>query len=441
MKKYFVVSLLLSTLCFTGCGKQEKTLQSFIYKDEQTVFELHDVFTPPTIVAAFSDGTCEIIKSGVSFSGYNMDVVGDYTVTIEYLGLKDEYQISVIEQKYNEDSFLFETQLNEYDPLDIDLVEASEEDCSLSFDVRFSTGYYAVSADDGLFYSDYNEMLYTANDKISAMDRDSERPSYYEKLQKGQVSPDIIDNCYVGFDGSSYKTEIVIPRIVNRGEGNPDEVPYFIGLVNKIKSNFFEKTNNKIKTIYIPNTIEVIPEDAFVSGFSLEKIYCEAESKPSGWEDGWNNGVSVVWNYDIYDGNRSELETSHVFMKKSIYYENANYFIGYYPENSEQYPLIIEFVETRSDGKEYKRYIESTKTYTSTYYDSVGHDILGIRNFLSFNITVCRGSKIYFDSLVVHNILRADYNYINHEYVPNYDYPLNGRVTSRISSQYDYIEF
>ena len=49
-----------------------------------------------------------------------------------------------------------------------------------------------------------------------------------------------------------------------------------------------------LSNITIPATVTVISDSAFWSCPQL-KICCEAESKPEGWVDGWNNFIEVHW--------------------------------------------------------------------------------------------------------------------------------------------------
>ena len=107
--------------------------------------------------------------------------------------------------------------------------------------------------------------------------------------------------------------------------------------VKKIGSSFLDGTTNLktiiwsnnlkeiddlsgtgMETIIIPNTVEMIGSRAFLGSSNLTKvyipssvtkigtgafrdcnnnlvIYCEAESKPEGWDDNWNAGYPVVW--------------------------------------------------------------------------------------------------------------------------------------------------
>ena len=51
-----------------------------------------------------------------------------------------------------------------------------------------------------------------------------------------------------------------------------------------------------ITSIYIPASIVNVYYLAFVKNYNLSTIYCEAESKPSGWDSGWRNvDASVIW--------------------------------------------------------------------------------------------------------------------------------------------------
>ena len=57
-----------------------------------------------------------------------------------------------------------------------------------------------------------------------------------------------------------------------------------------------------LTSIYIPNSVTTIGDSAFFDCYNLT-IYCQASSKPSGWDSDWNySNCPVVWNttYDEY---------------------------------------------------------------------------------------------------------------------------------------------
>lgn len=64
--------------------------------------------------------------------------------------------------------------------------------------------------------------------------------------------------------------------------------------VTKIQGYAFSKRLDII-SVEIPNSIEFIGENAFKDSGKLV-VYCQASEKPSGWDEGWDNGQStVVW--------------------------------------------------------------------------------------------------------------------------------------------------
>ena len=59
---------------------------------------------------------------------------------------------------------------------------------------------------------------------------------------------------------------------------------------------FYECT--ALKSVVIPESVTVAEYDIFALCTSLEKVYCEVESKPDSWDDDWARNVKeVVWGY------------------------------------------------------------------------------------------------------------------------------------------------
>ena len=64
--------------------------------------------------------------------------------------------------------------------------------------------------------------------------------------------------------------------------------------VKEIGSSAFENCESLL-SLYIPLNVEVIGAYAF-TGCKYIIIYCEASSKPSGWDENWNYlGGEVRW--------------------------------------------------------------------------------------------------------------------------------------------------
>ena len=88
-----------------------------------------------------------------------------------------------------------------------------------------------------------------------------------------------------GYNGSN--TDVVIPEYI---EVNGEQI-----VVKEILNTAF-KNNTEITSLYIPNTVTIIGSAAFYNCYNLT-IYCEASSKPSGWDSSWNSfNRPVVWN-------------------------------------------------------------------------------------------------------------------------------------------------
>ena len=51
---------------------------------------------------------------------------------------------------------------------------------------------------------------------------------------------------------------------------------------------------SKLTSITIPNSVETISYNA-VTNCSKVTIYCEAESKPDGWDEDWCGSSPVFW--------------------------------------------------------------------------------------------------------------------------------------------------
>jgi len=62
----------------------QKTLSSIAISNEKTSYTVGDSFVKPTVTATFSDSTQSDVTSSATCTGYNMDVAGNYTVTVSY---------------------------------------------------------------------------------------------------------------------------------------------------------------------------------------------------------------------------------------------------------------------------------------------------------------------------------------------------------------------
>lgn len=61
----------------------------------------------------------------------------------------------------------------------------------------------------------------------------------------------------------------------------------------EILDRAFEDCIN-LTSIVIPASVDSMGDDVFLGCSSLTDIYCEAESKPEGWDDNWNGSSATV---------------------------------------------------------------------------------------------------------------------------------------------------
>ena len=61
-----------------------------------TSYHMGDSFANPTVYAYYEDGSMKNVSSLATCSGYNMEAVGEYTVTVSYLEVTTSYQIHVL---------------------------------------------------------------------------------------------------------------------------------------------------------------------------------------------------------------------------------------------------------------------------------------------------------------------------------------------------------
>lgn len=361
--------------------------------------------------------------------------ISDYTVAKATSGEDD--QAKIVDG---------ETELDEaLNPLNVAIVDTTSTAYGASFDLKFSTGEKAVRDENGLFnIIDETGQLIETDEKITAMDKDSTRKEYYEKLQNEEIDPIVISDCYIHsfVNVSKNQGKVIIPRTVFRGEGEDDEKYYYYGVINSIGSNALAG-NSKTKKLYIPNTIDKIPADAFVGG-ALEKIYCEIDEKPEGWADGWNNGVSVEWGVeDIYEeafDDAADFENVSFSYTVDVGNKDINYIIGNFPAEGTTQPIVVEYKLKGSTDSKYQALDKKTK---STIYDGVGYYIYGYVNRLSVVIDLKKGEELDFDSIVVHNIFPALENDEGKEpqYLPDLTKPLFAKPHKMFTKIYDLSEF
>ena len=69
------------------------------------------------------------------------------------------------------------------------------------------------------------------------------------------------------------------------------KLPSSLSIINESAFN----SCTSLTKIIIPKNVSLIGKDAFKGCFRLT-IHCNVNEKPSGWDEEWNGGCTVVWN-------------------------------------------------------------------------------------------------------------------------------------------------
>ena len=155
-----------------------------------------------------------------------------------------------------------------------------------NIDVDENNEYYK-SIDGNLYTKDGKTLIQYAIGKIDTL----------------FIIPDSVTSINKGaFYGAFFLTNIVIPNsVINIGDSAFYACRALINIEipNSVKSigDWAFGDCNSLTSVVIPDSVTSIGDDAFSNCTSLT-IYCEAESKPDGWDDDWNySNRPVVWGY------------------------------------------------------------------------------------------------------------------------------------------------
>ena len=92
-------SVYTSVLVTVESTAAPKTLSSISVSGQKTSYTVGDSFVKPTVTAYFSDSTSDTVTNAATFSGYNLNTAGNYTVNVSYTyeGVTEQtsYQITV----------------------------------------------------------------------------------------------------------------------------------------------------------------------------------------------------------------------------------------------------------------------------------------------------------------------------------------------------------
>lgn len=180
---------------------------------------------------------------------------------------------------------------DEYDELKnmIDYIQEYYQSSRLYEKLEEKRKEYIVQVADVLDFYDYKKMIEQGNYNITILEntRQIKFKAFADqaKLRSVKMPESVVKIC------SSAFINCINLNKVNLGRG-----------VSEISALAF-KNCKSLRHIFIPKSVKSISMEVF-SGCNNLTVYCEAESKPSGWNDDWNpDNRPVVWgcSKDEYD--------------------------------------------------------------------------------------------------------------------------------------------
>ena len=282
----------------------------------------------------------------------------------------------------------FETADNAPADFSIDIKSATSTSRSKRIKATFaSSSKEGIRDSTGLFYVVIDDARYSGNS--------SDPVANPEDFPEGT---DIIFNGYtinIDPEGSVDADSIYIPEFVRRGSSW------------KIQNTSIETHTGteyaSVKSIYIPAGITNVSFEAFINVPSDLTFYVEHESKPEGWEEGWNDGGQVQWGYTgIPDNKKSVARNASV----RYFGDVSDYLLGYVDNEDPKYvkPLVVSYEVTTATGEKVTKWEELPIESTVNKFDGIGSNIG--KNSIDKNIELDfeEGDVLDYHSITFYNI-------------------------------------
>lgn len=225
-------------------------------------------------------------------------------------------------------------------------------------------------------------------------------------------------------DGSTINQQIaIIPSTASYSDR-------FDFKITSIRSNCLVNPGS-ISTILIPDSIETISSTSFKNIASTTKIECVSAASKSGWEEGWDDGATVL--YSQVDRNDSISPSKRNFPSTTTNNNGCKFFIGYYDEKNNVVQPLKLIYDVEKDGVIQTRCDEFTLHSVNNVYDAVGNPLEKDSNDLTITIQLNEGETVKDDSLYVVNFYKAKVETINgiDKNVPDFDTPLKVKVSNK----------
>lgn len=296
------------------------------------------------------------------------------------------------------------------DDLSIKITQSTYTSNSQYYNINFSTSYTLYKA--GRQYNILYEITDSEFDPENLPKRPEDNPETPDVNENDEYVMPVFEGVVYSIENAT-NTSIVIPNYVTVNKN-------FQIKVTKIPSNVFsakfkDSAIKKIESIYLPETVESVGDDAFARLTDAAKIYVPIQNSeaPIHFGENWAPyPTNVVYDFDYSDSANAsvvDLGTKNSNSSGTVAISNSTSFsIGYEdlenPENSK--PLIISYdvdngstIETRTQ--------ELPVTGDINPYEVVG--TIGVKNYTKVvSLILNEGETVIDDSIVLYNIYKAE---------------------------------
>ena len=268
-----------------------------------------------------------------------------------------------------------------------------------SFSLSFSTGgqgfcdttsSYLLAPKDDSFDAYYVEFSKMSGD---------DRQEIIDQYEAGEYETVHFNSYVFNITGASDTKNVVIPRYLTRNHIFTLDVTE-IG-IDAVTADGW--TN--ITSITIPKEVAAVYSESFVGVPNTMVFNVEASAKPEGWADDWAHGATVNYGYAYPEAKAEMLSRAGA---QDYGDKTANFILGWYPSEGQQYPLVAEYKVKKTDGTLSEvQYFDFSPSSESSKYEAVGYEIVAFKNTLNCDIPLNSGEEIDADSFILHNIFAA----------------------------------
>ena len=295
------------------------------------------------------------------------------------------------------------------DELSSKIARSTSTNIGQSFELSISTGavyytnlkgYAGVIPNDSAAYTEFYEKtfkLLTLEEKTAMEEEWKELPEDADHSECKWTETIHFESYLYNID--TKKKDYAIPRELYRS------IFYTFDIVD-IPNQIINKWNSDvaIQTIAIPSTVKTISLDAFRNVPNTVKFYVEASEDLEGYEEGWNHGCEVEYNYNYEEEVSSGNQRISFYTEKKFGSEGVNYYFGSY-KTEEIIPIKVGYkFENDTSGQEYFHEVQSMS------FEGVGHLIGSPSATFVIDIPVEDGRVIDGTSLRICNIFKANVN-------------------------------